>query len=136
MRLAVAPIAFLAAGCSAPQQAIRVTELLANCDAHLGKPVQVAGYLGACAGYDCHLYADAAAKAGSTFETRSAEIGIGGSESFDRKAAPFQNRYVVLSGTVAKDSCTGAGGTDRSPGINPTDIRAWTPSEGAPANTQ
>ena len=109
--------------------------------------MQVAGYLGNCAGYDCHLFVD---KAGWTESTRVLEltkpggplpdpppsIGIGGeNEAFDRKAAPLQNSYVVISGRVDKDSCDGRGGTDRSSGINPTDIRAWTPAEGAPANT-
>jgi hypothetical protein len=63
-------------------------------------------------------------------------IGVGGNKTFDQKAAPFQQSYVVISGTIATDSCDGRGGTDRSPGINPIDIRAWTTSEGAPANTK
>jgi len=131
-----------------------VDTLLAQCDAFKGKRVQLAGYLGQCAGYECDLAVDKAHWAAfvSAFnnahahqsEAKRAEawsrvrplwpIGVGGDQAFDRKAAPFQQSYVVISGTIAKDSCDGRGGTDRSYGINPTDIRAWKKSEGAPAN--
>ena len=135
---------------------VTVDKLLAQCDAFKGKPVQVAGYLGECAGYDCHLAADEArwvafvsafgsARAHQS-DAKQAEawarvralwpIGVGGDAAFDRKAGPFQRSYVVISGTVAKDSCDGQVGTDRSYGINPTDIRAWKKSEGAPANSK
>ncbi|MEP9361105.1 hypothetical protein [Sphingomonas sp. KR3-1] len=115
-----------------------VESYLARCEALKGKPVQLAGYLGECAGYDCHLYAekaryDAAFAAGAKDRGKLAEpdasIGIGGEEAFDRKAAPLQHSYVVITGTVAKDTCTGAGGTDRSAGIEPTDIQPWSPTK-------
>lgn len=156
--LALGAAMALLGGCSqAPL--LTVDKYLAQCEALKGKPVRLAGYLGECAGYDCHMttgrqawdaYSDAfrrAADTTATPEARRAEreawekmqsipmIGIGGDEAFDRQAAPFQHHYVVITAQVAKDSCTGAGGTDRSAGIEPSDIRAWTPSEGAPANT-
>ncbi|MEG3179265.1 hypothetical protein [Sphingomonas sp. LT1P40] len=140
-----------------------VAQVLAQCDAYLGKPVRVAGYLVDCGGYECHLFPNAtAAKAmGEAWKrretimrqvTRGAKldrvelnnadervdalwpIGIGGAPGFDLKAAPLQQSYVVISGRMDDGSCDGRGGTDRSPGIHPTDIRAWTTAEGAPAN--
>ncbi|WP_457312817.1 hypothetical protein [Sphingomonas sp. UYAg733] len=134
-------------------------QILAQCDSFKGKAVRASGYLGKCAGYDCQLFADKKAWRDFTAawqhmhaiqtkrETGREErevwsavnamwpVGIGGNEAFDRKAAPLQHSYVIITGRMAKDSCTGLGGTDRSPGISPTDIRAWTLSEGAPANT-
>lgn len=158
--LALCAATALLGSCGQAPQLLTVDKYLAQCEALKGKPVQLAGYLGECAGYDCHMtaskqawdrYLDAFKRsAGSpkaTPEGRKAQraaweemqsvpmIGIGGDEAFDRQAAPFQNRYVVITAQVAKDSCTGAGGTDRSAGIEPSDIRAWTSSEGAPANT-
>jgi hypothetical protein len=62
-------------------------------------------------------------------------VGVGGDRAFDQKAAPFQHSYVLISGTIATDSCDGRGETDRGRGIEPTDIRAWTESEGAPVKT-
>lgn len=138
---------------------LTVDRYVAQCEALKGKPVRLAGYLGECAGYDCHMTASKQAwdaynsafrrSAGNktTPEERKLAraaldemqaipmIGIGGDEAFDRQAAPFRQRYVVITAQVSKDSCTGEGGTDRSAGIEPSDIRAWTPSEGAPANT-
>ena len=126
----------LLAGCNAAEPPLRtVNEIIAQCDKLMGKTVRAAGYLGNCAGYDCHLFTDPRGwDAAGPGEYPG--IGIGSEGSFDRKAAPFQHSYVVITGRVAKDNCTSAGGTDRSFGIDPTDIRAWTPSEGAPAKTQ
>ncbi len=131
-----------------------VEQLIAQCDALRGKQVRVAGYIPGCRGYDCALYVDKAAMEKAVGEFRSemqrrrngelvnpteialpATIGIGRTEAFDRKAANFRNSYVVISGRVDDHSCTGAGGTDRAYGVEPTDIRVWTPAEGAPANT-
>jgi len=148
-------------GCGASVPLVRVDQLAAQCDAYKGKTIQLGGYLGMCAGYDCRLAADSARYDawGSPLEPdawrslspaarekkRAAAmarmdtawpIGIGGDQAFDRKAAPFQHSYVVITGQVDPESCTGQGGTDRSTGLHPTDIRAWTPSEGAPANTK
>ncbi|MEO6218610.1 MAG: hypothetical protein ABIO86_21465 [Sphingomonas sp.] len=149
-------LALPAAGCTAAVPLVTVDTLLAQCDAFKGKPVQLAGYLGQCSGYECYLAADKARWAalvsaldnthGHQSHAKQAEawsranalwpIGVGGGEAFDRKAGPFQQSYVVISGTVAKDSCDGQGGTDRSSGISPTDIRAWKKSEGAPDNSK
>ena len=149
-------LALPAAGCTAAVPLVTVDKLLAQCDAFKGKPVQLAGYLGQCAGYECHLAADKArwaALLSALKDTRTSQshakqgealsrvhalrpIGVGGDAAFDRKAAPFQQSYVVITGTIAKDSCDGGGGTDRSYGIKPTDIRAWKKSEGAPANSK
>ena len=133
-----------------------VDKLLAHCSAFLGKPVRLAGYLGECAGYECHIAVDKArwgafvaafnntrgqpdadrrAAAWSRVDTLW-PVGVGGDKAFDRKAAPYQQRYVVIAGRIDDHSCDGQGGTDRSPGIHPTDIRPWTKSEGAPADAQ
>ena len=149
-------LALPAAGCTAAVPLVTVEKLLAQCDAFKGKRVQVAGYLGECAGYECHLAVDKdrwAALVSALKDTRAPQshakqaealsrvhalwpMGVGGGAAFDRKAGPFQQSYVVISGTIAKDSCDGQGGTDRSYGINPTDIRAWKKSEGAPENSK
>jgi hypothetical protein len=165
VRLGLLLGALAVTGCNSAAPPVTVQQLLAQCDAYKGKPIRLAGYLGECAGYECHLFADKAAlaafndawkaelaaerevnrgadpkdpKFAGLWERANAlwPVGVGGGEAFDRKAGPFQNSYVVITGTVAKDTCTGAGGTDRSAGIEPTDIRAWTMSEGAPANTK
>ena len=160
MKVAGVLVAATLAGCGAEPQLLTFDRYLAQCDAIKGKAVRVAGYIGTCAGYDCLLFADRAhAQAFGKYisairdlareDGRSREekraaidklkpqipIGIGQTDDFDRKAEPFQNNYVVISGTVDRDNCTGEGGTDRSFGVLPTDIRAWTSSEGAPAKT-
>jgi hypothetical protein len=40
---------------------------------------------------------------------------------------------VVVTGRIDDDSCDGKGGTDRSPGLHPTDIRASAETEAGPA---
>jgi hypothetical protein len=124
-------------GCSAAEQPLPLTQFLSQCDSFKGEAVQVAGYLDTCAGYDCHL---ATGKPGSdrfvSVESGGvwrSEIGVGGDEAFDRKAAPLQRSYVVITGRVDEHSCDGQGGTDRSPGLHPSDIRASTASEAAAA---
>jgi hypothetical protein len=119
-------------GSCGESQPLTVDKYLAQCESLKGKPVRLAGYLGTCGGYDCHLVSDPSHL--NAFDRPW--IGLGGSDAFDKAAAPFQNSYVVITGVVDRDSCTGEGGTDRSTGIEPTDIRSWPPSEGAPANTK
>jgi hypothetical protein len=159
----VIPALVLVAGCSAAEPPVPVAKVLAQCDSFRGKIARVAGYLGECAGYSCHLFPDAAAakafddawramglaqreggnnrenvKLREAWERINAlwPMGVGWAEAFDRKAAPFQGSYVVITGRVVSGDCTGRGGTDRSPGIEPTDIRAWTAAEGAPAKSK
>ena len=151
-----AMLALAAPGCGRAAPLVTVEQLLAQCDAFKGKPVQLTGYLGECAGYECQLAADQSRWAAfvSAFKQTSLPqsdaqrrqawervwaipvIGVGSNDAFDRKVPPFQHSYVVISGTIAKDSCDGRGGTDRSFGIDPTDIRTWTTSEGAPASAK
>lgn len=113
---------------------VTVAQILAQCDAFKGQPVQAAGYLAECHGYDCHLFTDKKGRETWSFGSNS-EIGIGGGHAFDLKAAPFQNSYVVITGRVDKDNCSGAGGADRSVGIEPTDIRAWIPPKSGAKST-
>lgn len=145
-----------AAGCSAAAPLVTVDKLLGQCDAYLGKQVQLAGYLGDCSGYDCHVAVDQSrwnafvAAFNRTRGQRTAQeqaeawsrvdalwpVGVGGGAAFDKKAAPLQRSYVVIAGRIDDHSCDGRGGTDRSPGIHPTDIRPWTRSEGAPTDAR
>jgi hypothetical protein len=159
-------VALAAAACSPAAPPLSgAGQILKQCKSFLGKQVRATGFLGECAGYDCHLYpnkvawianrdawnavraAGAKLKAGAGQNDGKRDeawdrlealwpIGIGWDEAFDRKAAPLQYHYVVISGRMDDENCDGRGGLDRSPGIHPTDIRAWTPSEGAPPNTQ
>lgn len=161
MRLKLALTAFpvaLLAGCGAGRPPLTVAQYLQQCEVLKGKLVSVAGYVDECSGYSCILYSDESGPAkwdrhfGETLAAvhrerdglpvnrasippEPAMIGVGESRPFDRKARELQNHYVVITGIVDAHSCTGAGGTDRSPGLHPTDIRAWTPSEGAPKNS-
>jgi hypothetical protein len=156
LALVLGALAVSGCGASSAVPLVTVQQLLAQCDAYKGTPVRLAGYLGECAGYECHVAIDKAHYArwvGAFNATLSMKhnnpafseawsrvdalwpVGVGGNPTFDSRAGPLQNSYVVITGRVAKSNCTGAGGTDRSAGIEPTDIRAWTPSEGAPANT-
>jgi len=151
----VALLTLAATGCGASAPLVTVDKLLAQCEAFKGKPVQLAGYLGVCVHYECDLAADEthwrayasafnAAHRGQLPERREAWsrafavplIGVGGNKTLDAKAATLQYSYVIISGTIAKDSCDGRGGTDRTSGVDPTNIRAWTRSEGAPATTK
>jgi hypothetical protein len=134
VRAAIALALVPLAGCDSASGPVEVAAVLAQCDAYLGKPVQVVGYIGDCGGNSCVLFADEAAAKGSQLN-RATAIGVGSAEGFDDKAAALQNSDVVITGTIDAKSCTGEGGLDRSAGIHPTDIRAWTPP-GAPANTQ
>ncbi|AQR73757.1 hypothetical protein BXU08_08955 [Sphingomonas sp. LM7] len=125
-------------GCGAAEQPLPLTQLLSQCDSFKGKSVQVGGYLDDCAKYSCQLFtgkpgSERFVAVESAGVARSA-IGIGGdNEAFDQKAAPLQRSYVVVTGRVDDRSCDGQGGTDRSPGLHPSDIRASTMTEAAPA---
>jgi hypothetical protein len=158
VRLALALGALALTGCSSTAPLVTVQQLLAQCATLKGKQVRVAGYVGQCGGYDCTLFADKTGPAAfqksladsleAVRRHRNGEprnpagivpmpvmVGIGWTEAFDAKAARFQNSYVIISGRVDDKNCTGAGGTDRSYGVMPTDIRTWSPAEGAPANS-
>jgi hypothetical protein len=134
----------LAAACgifAAEPPLFTVTELVPRIDELNGKTVRVVGYLADCAGYSCDLYpreADVAvwqrayAQLGTTRrfeEPKLPVLGIGSGPAFefDRKAAPFVNSYVVITGKVT-DQCRFKGErgcTDRSPDLEPTGIAAW-----------
>lgn len=154
--IALPPVLLVGCGARPP---FTVAQYIEQCDALKGKLVSLAGYVEDCGGYSCLLYPDekgpeqwrrhfgetraAAYRArdglppsGAPITPKPATIGIGGTREFDRKAQTFQNRHVVITGLVDTDSCTGEGGTDRSAGLQPTDIRAWNPPERAPANTK
>jgi hypothetical protein len=161
VKVASALLVAMTASCGAEPQLLTFDQYMAQCEAMKGKPVRVAGYIDTCAGYDCLLFAnqahaqafgkyiaairDLARENERSREEKSAAIdrlkpgaaiGIGSSNAFDGKAARFQHSYVVISGTVDPENCTGEGGLDRSFGVMPTDIRAWTSSEGATAQTK
>ena len=104
-----------------------------------GKTVRVQGYLGTCAGYDCELFVNQADRnswlqgKGSREQAykRIAYLSIGSAIDFDRKAAPLQNRKVMITGTVSNHCRRGFFGffkrnvcTDRADDIRPIDITA------------
>jgi hypothetical protein len=159
VKAGLASILALMACAPAEPPLMTVDQYLAACPAILGKQVRVAGYVGECGVYSCVLFAGKPQLDAETRWTRaiaeeatraSAEhrdadssklgdppkwIGIGNDRNFDRKVSGFQNSYVVIAGRVDDKNCTGEGGMDRVFGIVPTDIRSWTPAEGAPTNT-
>jgi hypothetical protein len=143
-------IALLVAGCGTAPAPQRVAEVVPRIHALNGKVVRVAGYLGACGGYECRLFVDEAGwhEFGRAVEklmrTREAvrwptHLGIGSGEKFDfdRKAEPFNNSYVVVTGRI-NDKCRTPSGepgcTDRGTDLEPTDIRPWF-SPGTPAKS-
>lgn len=163
MRHAAALILLLATGCGATVPQVKVADILAQCDAYKGKPVQAMGYLGQCTVIEgCALAAHKAGwiafgRAWTTYQELSQRpelhdtakaservmkfmpLGFKPQDeagyAFVHKAEPLQNSYVVMTGTISKDGCTGVADAEHSYGIQPTDIRAWAESEGAPATS-
>lgn len=162
MRAAVALIALTLAGCT-PAPVTKVREILAHCDSYKGKIVRVAGYLGECGGYSCHVFADRAharafdagwAELARIGRVRDANgdpdhaaqekvlarlntiwpMGVGFNAGVEPRLTAHGGRYVIITGRIDKDSCDGQGGMDRSPGLHPTDVRVWTKAAGAPAD--
>lgn len=121
-------------------------EVVPRIDELNGQTASVAGYLAECGGYNCILYrtkADAddwnrflaAVRAGQRVPTPDVPIvgiGSGTNVDFDAQAAPFTNRYVVITGTITNE-CRFEGRpacTDRGPDLKPTAIRAGSPPTG------
>ncbi|MFA5966244.1 MAG: hypothetical protein WC804_19695 [Sphingomonas sp.] len=142
MKLLLPPIAFIPlalAGCGTSthvDKLFTVPELVANIDTLNGRTVSVTGYLGTCAGYECELFVDEAGRDAwrrhiDAISRRASPqpeaplwLGIGHGDGFDRKAAPFQNRNVTITGKVT-NRCRYFGHpacADRSTDIEPVDI--------------
>jgi len=122
-----------------------VDQLVPQIEELNGRTVRVVGYLGDCAGDSCDLYpreADVAVWKRAFAEIREKKqfhdpglsvLGIGPGKidddgfEFDRKAAPFNRTYVVITGTVdSRCRYKGERGcTDRSPDLQPTSISPW-----------
>jgi hypothetical protein len=135
--------AMISASCDpgSPQRVLTVEEFVPRIDELNGQTVSVSGYLSQCGGYDCILYRNQAdadewrrfmaavhANQRTPFPPEHPMVGIGtGTNSdFDAKAAPFDNGYVVITGTVTNE-CRFQGKpacTDRGPDINPTSIQS------------
>jgi hypothetical protein len=137
-------IAAASCGPAAPQEVLTVDEVVPRIDALNGRTVSVAGYLPHCSGYTCILYRTrveaeevdrgiAALRAGEPLnipDFPALSIGIGPNWDFDRKAAPFEGRYVVITGTISNE-CRFRGKPacmDRGPDLKPTAIRAGSPT--------
>ncbi len=132
------------------------TDVIANIGSLNGRTVRVAGYLGDCRGYECRLFPSPSEKAladryyGELMaaahegrrptlpETVPVFLGIGSGENFefDRRAAPYQNGYVVITGRVTnrcryngRPSCT-----DRTTDVEPTQIERSTPPQSQAGN--
>lgn len=154
---------FLVTGCGAAAPQVEVADILANCESYKGKAVKATGYLGQCTVEGCFLAAnkarwraferastdyqvlsgrvetyDAARKAAERLE-KVWPLGFRARDdagyAFIREAEPLQRGYVVVTGTISEDGCVGTDDETHTHGIKPTDIRVWTPSGRAPANT-
>ena len=159
MKLSVTFSAILVAAASMSCDTQRhkpVAEVVKSVHALNGQTVTVAGYLAECAGYECRLYRDQAhAKQTQIWLQKSLTtrirgelppgdplnaalgIGSGNSHEFDRKAAPFQHSYVLITGKVTnmcRDEDGKVGCTDRSTDLESMSIRAWDRSDGAAKN--
>jgi hypothetical protein len=131
-------VALSCAGCGPAPKAKPVAEVVPQIRALNGQIISVSGYLGECAGYECRLFVDEAGR--QEFQRavdrmmRTKEltpwpphlgIGSGKDHAFDRKAKPFTNSYVVITGTITdrcRDERSEPGCTDRSTDLEPTDI--------------
>jgi hypothetical protein len=122
---------------AAEAPALTVSDVITHIDALNGKTVRVKGYLGECTGYDCNLFPDRAGRdawdqwfarlrkgdRSKVFDQPMA-LGLGEENDFDRKAAPLQNSYVIITGKVTNE-CRYQGQracTDRSTDLKPIDI--------------
>lgn len=130
------------ASCDSRKPVLSIDDVIGRIDALNGETVRVGGFLPSCMGYDCGLYRSEAEARRSTEMLRALAkhqrlkdeelpemLGIGGDEDFDRKAAPFVGRYVLITGTV-DNRCRyhgKLGCTDRAPEIHPKAIEAWRP---------
>jgi hypothetical protein len=138
----------LACGPAPESEPMAITDVIARIDALNGQMIRVAGYLGYCGGYECHLYRSVSDKARADRYIQAIsvprerrrippaasyppELGIGPGENFefDRRAAPYNNSYVVITGRVT-NACRYHGEsacTDRSTDLEPTQIARWSP---------
>jgi hypothetical protein len=136
---------------STPDGPMAIDNVIANIDALNGRTIRVAGYLGDCRAYECSLFRNPSEKAeadryyhelmaaaqegrrpavtgpGPTF------LGIGSGENFEfyRRAAPYTNGYVVITGRVT-NGCRYNGRpacVDRTTDVEPTQIGRWSPPE-------
>jgi hypothetical protein len=144
-RAALLAAAFLSGGSAAcgstgpAQQRLTVAEVIDWIDRLNGRTVRVGGYLGRCSGYDCSLFAseDDSRKfdrfLADIIERRRSDLepppmlGIGDDRDFDRKAAPLNLRYVIITGIV-DNQCWHRGEpvcTDRAPDLHPIRVEAW-----------
>jgi hypothetical protein len=148
-RAALIAFAVMTPGCNSGtfREPMTITDVIENIDRLNGRTVRVAGYLGECRGYDCHLFRNPAekarlerlfeqARAGADSgggppppvdETPVLSIGTGDGNDFDAKAGPFANSYVVITGRVT-NQCRFNGRpdcTDRGPDLQPTGIAGW-----------
>jgi hypothetical protein len=135
--------------CSGPKAAqygrvMSIQKVIDHINELNGRSVRVEGYLGTCAGYDCLLFASdndrarwervvsAMVHRKKPTEAEPPMLGIGSGEhfDFDAKAAPFNNSYVIISGTVT-NGCRYhglPGCTDRTTDLKPISIERWSPS--------
>lgn len=135
-----------------------IPDVIANIDALNGRTVQVAGYLGECAIYQCQLFRNAsehgqaeryyrelmtAAREGRRPAVTTLDVpwlGVGAlseDRGFDRMAAPFQNGYVVITGRVT-NRCRYNGlpaCTDNSTDLEPTEFARRSPPQSAAGNS-
>ena len=97
-----------------------------------GKIVTVEGWLGKCAGYDCHIspshddmytivVVDYHSEKWSAAMDRS--LSIGGSEAFDQVAAPLQFSKVRIKARI-NDRCWSLACTDRADILEPISIKS------------
>ncbi|WOE74196.1 hypothetical protein [Alterisphingorhabdus coralli] len=115
-----------------PDGPISVQEAIERIHQLDGQTVEVHGWLGHCAGYDCALYiskddAETVAygdwESDQWLEAMDRRLSIGANKSFDHRAAPFQFQRVAIKGKIDA-TCRGMFYvcTDRVPDIVPHSI--------------
>lgn len=150
----------LSCGRAPESEPLAITDVIARIDALNGQMIRVAGYLGDCGGYECRLYRSVSDKARADRYIQALSVvahqprerrrippaammppalGIGPGENFefDRRAAPYNNGYVVITGRVT-NACRYHGlpaCTDRSTDLEPTQIARWSPQGAGAGNS-
>jgi hypothetical protein len=113
-----------------PDNVVSVTTLTENIVAWDGEHVTVEGWLGKCAGFECHIFATVADmniisrgdyQSDEWGQSAERSISIGSTEEFDRLAESLQYSFVKLRARVDK-TCWEGLCTDRASVLHPISV--------------
>lgn len=102
-----------------------VADIRRNINAWDGKTVQVEGWLGYCADYQCAIFDTELDARSDSLDAWDRGLSIGDSPAFDAKAVKLQFSRVLLKAEVNND-CFQNFCTDRADLLRPIEIGVWT----------